>query len=226
MEGVKYEDGVVRCVCPDCNAVTNFTAEWGGGAYGCHEIEVKHRYNSHLYDRIRYALLRCVGCGRGGMAEIHYNKKDGINRGVIEEFSPVSISKAKVPESVPESILNELREAERCASVGAWRAGSAMLRSVLEKIFKENGYAERRLVDKINKGNSDGVITNSRAKKAHDDIRVLGNDVLHEKWRKVTEEEFRAAYHYCQRIIEDFYDERDIVLEILKSKGRVSNKKK
>jgi len=97
-----------------------------------------------------------------------------------------------------------------------------MLRSVLEKVLTQNGYTEKRLVDKIDAANKDGIITDSRTQKAHNEIRVLGNDILHDEWKEVSEEDFSVAYHYCQRIIEDFYDDRDTIENILKVKGRTS----
>jgi len=39
----------------------------------------------------------------------------------------------------------------------------------------------------------------------------LGNDVLHEDWREVTEDEYNDAHKYAQRILEDFYDHRPTV---------------
>jgi hypothetical protein len=50
---------------------------------------------------------------------------------------------------------------------------------------------------------------------------VLGNDVLHDEWRAVTEDEFEQAHHYAQRILEDFYDDRTSVEALLISKGRL-----
>jgi hypothetical protein len=64
------------------------------------------------------------------------------------------------------------------------------------------------LEGKIDEAASDGVITEARRKRAHDDIRVLGNDVLHDEWREVKEEEVSGAHQYIQRILEDFYDDR------------------
>jgi hypothetical protein len=56
---------------------------------------------------------------------------------------------------------------------------------------------------------------------AHEDVRVLGNDVLHDEWHKIPKEDVEAAHHYTQRILEDFYDDRTAVLEILRAKSRV-----
>lgn len=82
-----------------------------------------------------------------------------------------------------------------------------MLRSVLEKVLSKDGYTKKRLVDKIDAANKDGIITDSRTQKAHNEIRVLGNDILHDEWKVVTEE--------------DFYDDRNTVENILKAKGRI-----
>src|SRR5262249_17995494 len=102
-------------------------------------------------------------------------------------------------------------------------AGSALLRSALEKTLKANGFNKGSLQDKIDQAATDGAITEARSKRAHEDIRVLGNDVLHDAWRAVTEEEFELAHHYTQRILEDFYDDRPTVEALLTSKGRLKS---
>ena len=65
-------------------------------------------------------------------------------------------------------------------------------------------------------------MTEVRRKRAQDEIRVLGNDVLHDEWREVTREEFDLAHHYTQRILEDFYDDRPTVESALMAKGRIA----
>jgi hypothetical protein len=68
----------------------------------------------------------------------------------------------------------------------------------------------------------DGVITETRKKRAHENIRVLGNDILHDDGREVKqEEEFDEAQKYSQRVLEDFYDDRPTVEARLRSKGRI-----
>ena len=100
-----------------------------------------------------------------------------------------------------------------------------MLRSTLEKTLLANGYEKGNLYKKIETAAADGTITAARSKRAHENIRVLGNDVLHDEWREVTEEEFDEAHHYAQRILEDFYDDRPTVEALLKEKGRMNGKK-
>jgi hypothetical protein len=66
------------------------------------------------------------------------------------------------------------------------------------------------------------VITAARQRRAHDEVRSLGNDVLHDEWRPVSEDEYEQAHHYVQRVIEDFYDHRAEVETLLVAKGRIA----
>ncbi len=45
--------------------------------------------------------------------------------------------------------------------------------------------------------------------------------MLHDDWHEIPEEDVEAAKHYCQRILEDFYDDREPVLVLLREAGRV-----
>ncbi|MHB8136248.1 MAG: DUF4145 domain-containing protein [Anaerolineaceae bacterium] len=191
----------------------------GSSEYGAVIVNGNHLYKDTSYSRIIYQLLRCAGCGRAGLAKIHCDNT--VSEGVLESFFPTTIKKASIPSNVPKEIVADFREAELCASTGAWRSASAMLRSALEKLLKSNGYTKGKLIEKIDTANNDGVITESRKKKAHEDIRSLGNDVLHEEWREINEDEFETAHHYTQRVFEDFYDDRETVEKILEEKGRL-----
>lgn len=71
-----------------------------------------------------------------------------------------------------------------------------MLRSTLEKTLKHNGYLKGSLADKIDQAAED-VITAARSKRAHEDIRVLGNDILHDARRAVFQAEFDLAHKYA-----------------------------
>jgi hypothetical protein len=216
-----YVEGNVRASCPDCGGtITTFEFKDYRNEYGTVVLNKDHNYKGNYYGRILYKLLRCASCGRGGMAVIHDNGQ--VINGELEIFYPISIDKAKIPPGVPDDILSEYREAEQCASFGSWRAASALLRSTLEKTLKANGYKNGNLKDKIDEAANDGIITESRKKKVHEDIRVLGNDVLHDEWRLVTEDEVILSHHYTQRILEDFYDDRSTVENMLKSKGRIT----
>jgi hypothetical protein len=213
-----FKDLNVRSPCPDCDgAVTTF--ELKDATRGEHEtiiVDGQHTYKGQSFNRVLYMLLRCAGCHRAGLAKVHDNGH--VTDGVMEWFFPAPMDRAQLPSAVPAGIQAEYREAELCASVGAWRAASGLLRSTLEKTLKDNGYTKGTLEAKIDQAAGDGIITESRRKRAHEDIRVLGNDVLHDEWREVTEEEYSLAHHYLQRVLEDFYDDRPAVLAILAAK--------
>lgn len=217
-----YVLGSVRAQCPDCDgAVTTFEFKDTQRHFGTIIKDQAHTYDGKSYLRVLYLLMRCAGCHRGGLATLHDNGK--VEEGVLESFLPISTLSAKLPTGVPDGIRAEYREAERCAGVGAWRAASGLLRSTLEKALRANGYLRGSLAARIDEAAADGVITEARKKKAHDEVRVLGNDVLHDEWREVLSDEVLAAHHYVQRILEDFYDDRTSVETLLIAKGRISN---
>lgn len=124
---------------------------------------------------------------------------------------------------MPTGIKREFREAEVCAENECYRAAAAMLRSVLDKTLRANGYNTREnknLKQQIDAAAADGVITKARQKRAHEEVRVLGNDVLHDDWHEITEEDVDVSRQYLQRLLEDFYDDRPSVLALLKAANR------
>jgi hypothetical protein len=213
-----FQHGNVRANCPDCSgAVTTF--EYRSGPQG--EFGTVALGLGAGQSRI-YKLLRCAGCGRGGIAAVSLPQNTQYPAGKLEQFLPRTIDKLPLPTNVPTDLTQEFAEAELCASVEAWRAASALLRSTLEKTLIANGYTKGSLAAKIDEAATDGVITAARSRRAHEDIRVLGNDVLHDDWREVSEEEYEQAHHYAQRILEDFYDDRASVEATLTDKGRLA----
>lgn len=134
----------------------------------------------------------------------------------------------QLPERTPKDLVAEFKEAEKCLENECYRAAAGLFRSVLDKTLLANGYKPRgeRLVDEIDAAANDGIIAEARRKRAHQDIRVLGNDVLHDKWREIKEEDVELAHKYSQRILEDFYDDRDSVLTQLREKKRVPDEDK
>jgi hypothetical protein len=209
----------IRARCPDCDgALTTFESKkMAQGHDAVLVVNDSPAVGGKQYNRTLYRGLRCAGCGRGAMSVTAH----AGNFEAIIDFFPRTIDSLHVPVAVPDDILAEFREAELTGSVGAWRAASAMLRSTLEKTLKANGYLKGSLASKIDEASADGVITEARAKRAHDDIRVLGNDVLHDAWREVTQDEFDLAHKYTQRILEDLYDDRVSVETLLTAKSRL-----
>lgn len=186
-------------------------------------VDGRVNYQKETFSRTLYVFTQCARCKMGGLATV-LDKGSSLNA-VLVAFFPVWPDEAQVPEAVPEDIQNEFREAEYCAAFGANRAASALFRSVLEKALKANGYTrENKIKDlekRIDAAFADGILHEARRKRAHEDIRVLGNDVLHDEWREVTDDEVNLAHRYTQRVLEDLYDDRGTIEKILVEKGRL-----
>ena len=215
MEPKILPNGTVLTNCPHCNAHAAF-----GMSSNPILIDGAHQYQGKQYGRIAFLLLSCGGCRHGVVAKIHDNGNFGGAQ--VECVHPASVERAGLPKGIPEGIQMEFREAELCAAHCAFRGASALLRSSLEKTLKANGYIKGDLKGKIDDAAADGVLTEARRKRAHEDIRVLGNDVMHDEWRTVAPDEYEQAHHYAQRILEDFYDDRKSVETILIARKRIS----
>jgi len=224
MAQLNEKEGSIVARCPGCNGGLS-TFIWGieGREFGAITDRTKDRHWDDCY--ITYRLFRCGGCGRGALGVVKYGgdiKYPGSYNRLIT-FFPEAKQRLNLPNSVPTGIKNEFREAEKCLENNCFRAAAGLFRSVLDKVMRANGYntkLEPNLYKQIEAMAEDGVITQARKKRAHDEIRVLGNDVLHDNWQEIPEEDVEAARHYCQRILEDLYDDRDSVLEQLREAGR------
>jgi hypothetical protein len=216
-----FVTGSVRAICPECGALTTFESRSGKGDHGSLVREWPRPPSQAPlpYHRTIYLLLRCAGCGRGGLAEIAAGNI--VADGELVSFVPSAPVRAKLPPATPEEVVREVREAELCVAAGAHRAASAMLRSALEKVLKLNGFTKGNLKNKIDEASTDGLLTESRRSRAHQDVRCLGNDVLHDEWREVVQDEAETAHHYVQRVLEDFYDDRPTVEAALRAKNRL-----
>lgn len=228
------DQGNVIARCPDCNGGTStFEYALDGRSRG-HFTKVFPRTGLGTREgelRVRFQLFRCAGCGRGGLGAIRLMPMaDTYPKDIWEllQFFPEAKERLKLPTAVPKGIEKEFREAEMCVEHECYRAGAALFRSVLDKTLRANGYKKKgvNLEDQIDEAAGDGVITPTRKLKAHEEIRVLGNDVLHDEWHAISLDDVEAAHQYVQRILEDFYDDRKSVLAQLRKAGRVPDEDK
>ncbi|MBL4782646.1 MAG: DUF4145 domain-containing protein [Porticoccaceae bacterium] len=225
MAHLNEKEGSIVSHCPGCRGGRS-TFEWqvNGREIGAHERREEDR---HWRDCVvSFRLFKCAGCGMGAFGVIKMggggNYPGSYNR--LLRFFPETKQRLSVPRSVPQGIVMEFREAETCLENQCIRAAAGLIRSVLDKTLRANGYKtkkESNLYKQIEAAAEDGVITQARKRRAHDEIRVLGNDVLHDDWHEIPEDDVEAARHYCQRILEDFYDDRESVLTLLREAGRV-----
>lgn len=212
-------DYSVSAHCPTCGVVTSFDQKQALAVAG------RHGYKGQFFQRVLNILSQCARCERGALAVVPDN--GARQTAVLESFFPIFPDSIPLPAAVPADIVAEFREAELCAAAKANRAASALFRSVLEKTLKANGYTKgndpnlKDLQKRIDAAAADGVITDARRKRAHDDIRSLGNDVLHDDWREVADEEVENSHRYTQRVLEDLYDDRATVEAILVTKKRL-----
>jgi hypothetical protein len=227
------KQGNVIAHCPGCDGgKSTFEYANAGRELGYTTTVFDRGFRRDDQLRVRFQLFRCAGCGRAGlgtirMMDVHGSYPDDIWE--LLDFYPEAKQRLSLPKAVPNGIQNEFREAEMCVEHECYRAGAAMFRSVLDKTMRANGYKTndaKNLRDQIDAAAADGVITPARQRRAHDEVRVLGNDVLHDDWRPVSLEDVEAAHHYVQRILEDFYDDRGSVLKQLRKAKRVPNEDK
>lgn len=218
--------GSVIANCPGCDgAKATFQHKSNGHAYGnvmCGDIQLKSGRHGAAFG----VLMRCGGCGWPALAVIasadHHNFVSYDTE--LIDFYRETTQQLALPTAVPKGIAAEFREAESCLGHGNFRAAAGLFRSVLDKTLRASGYKLKRgtpLEQQIDAASADGIITESRRRRAHDEVRVLGNDVLHDEWRELQREDVEAAHHYSQRILEDFYDDRPSTLTVLRSKGKV-----
>lgn len=225
MAQLNEKQGSIVAHCPGCRGGRS-TFEWQVGG---REIGVITDTTDNNPWRITcnrdFRLFRCAGCGRDAFGVIlypsHENYPGPYNK--LVRFYPESKQRLVIPRSTPQGIANEFREAEKCFDNNCFRAAAGLFRSVLDKTMRANGYKttrEKNLYQQIEAAADDGVITQARKRRAHDEIRVLGNDVLHDQWQLIPEDDVEGCRHYCQRILEDFYDDRESVLKLLHEAGR------
>ncbi len=225
--------GNIVARCPYCDgSKATFECSPSSRELGAVSVTIRDRYWPSPPIHIQFRLYRCAGCGAGALARIKMmSHGNGFPEDIWEllEFFPEAKERLPLPKDVPNGIANEFREAELCTESHCFRAAAAMFRSVLDKTLRANGYKtkeHRDLKSQIDAAAADGVITQARQKRAHEEVRVLGNDVLHDEWHEVKEADVQATHHYTQRILEDFYDDRPSVLSLLKGANRIPDEHK
>lgn len=225
MAEINEQEGSIVARCPGCKgALSTFVWRAENREIGAITKNTQDHYWQNCY--ITYRLYQCGGCGVGALGVVKYGgdyQYPGHYCRLIG-FLPEAKQRLNLPTSVPPGIKNDFEEAEKCLESNCLRAAAGLFRSVLDKAMRANGYntnQERNLYAQIEAAADDGVITQARKRKAHDEIRVLGNDVLHDDWHEIPEDDVEAARHYCQRILEDLYDDRASVLNLLRKANRV-----
>lgn len=225
MATLNSDSGCIMANCPGCDGARSIF-EWRSAEQKVFGAIRSFYYHQQPAGSIGYQLFRCTGCGRGALGIIkHANQHESYPNGDFDllNFYPETKDYLHLPNSVPEGIKREFKEAEQSFNNDCFRAAAGLFRSVLDKTLRANGYDTRKnpnLKKQIDAAAEDGVITQARKKRAHDEVRVLGNDVLHDDWCEILKEDIVASRRYTQRILEDLYDDRETVLGYLREVGR------
>ena len=135
-------------------------------------------------------------------------------RRTIFQFPPSRISFES--KSVPENIVDTLKEAIECHANKCDRAAAAMVRRTIEEICENKNAQGGKLYEKID-DLKDKVIIAPALFDAMHNIRFLGNDAVHIelKWfDDVGPKEVAAAIKITKKIIEAIYQADDLVKEL------------
>jgi hypothetical protein len=215
------EQGNIQACCPECQGALS-TFEWNARdkVYGSVTINA-------IADNTCYRLYRCAGCGSGAMGIIRYTGKlwPGETR-TLMAFHSEARERLHLPRDLPQYLVNEFREGEKCLDNGCLRASMGLFRSVLVKILRGNGYRVDRdvsLLAALEAAAEDGIITRARRKKAQ---RVLGHDVIDDEWHEPPRADLEALRRFTQRLLEDLYEDRASVVLMLADAGRLPEESK
>lgn len=215
------EQGNIQACCPECQGALS-TFEWNSKdkIYGSVTLAAGA-------DSTCYRLYRCAGCGSGAMAVVRYAGKiwPGDSRQLVTFHSEAS-ERLALPRDLPQSVVNEFREAEKCLDAGCLRAAMGLFRSVIVKVLRANGYAIDRglpLAHQLDAAAEDGIITRARHRKAQ---RVLGHDIIDDEWHEPPRADLDALRRFTQRLLEDLYEDRAATVLLLRDAGRLANEEK
>jgi hypothetical protein len=108
----KFVGTELSAPCPDCGgAITTFEQSTHGTAFGSIQRPWRHKFEGQDCEAAQYLLVRCAGCGRGGLLTMHIGKH-GI-KSFDEAFYPACTELASLPADVPPDIVAEYREAAK-----------------------------------------------------------------------------------------------------------------
>jgi hypothetical protein len=215
------EQGNIQACCPECHGALS-TFEWNSKDKIYGSIT-----RADIAESTCYRLYRCAGCGSGALAVVRFTGKlwPGDTRQLLT-FHSEAAERLPLPRDLPQVIVNEFREAEKCLDAGCLRAAMGLFRSVLVKVLRANGYPVDRnlpLSHQMDTVAGDGIITKARHRKA---ARVLGHDIIDDEWHEPPRIDLEALRRFTQRILEDLYEDRAATVLMLRDAGRLINEEK
>jgi hypothetical protein len=197
----KEADPMPATTCGYCGAYANMTEELK---------PTKIRRDTFDYDPfVAMAVYRCDSCHSLMLAAGEIVDSRGLDEREAFETSeltwipPSGLTKAF--EDVPEHVAEAASEAYKCLGLGALRGAVQLARSVVEATAKEKGITSGRLVEKIDKMYSEGLIREHIKEGAHE-VRYLGNDMAHGDFIvPVTKEEAEETVGLMAEVLEEVF---------------------
>lgn len=120
---------------------------------------------------------------------------------------------------IPPEVRNDLDEAKKCFSVGAYRASAVMSRRAIQSACIAKGVANKRLVDQLSEMASKGIITKD-LKDLADTVRWVGNDAAHPDSQEVTKQDAKEILHLAEEFLKVIFVAPAIVQEQKKKRGK------
>lgn len=172
-----------------------------------------------------YCTVTCTHCGAYSVAwkttEID-NHVASENRTEMHGFWRYNEPDATYPQHVegqdfnyvPDHIASAASEAYKCHSIGAYMAAILIARTSIEAAAKDQGVTEGKLVQKINKLASEGLIR-KRIKDAAHKVRIFGNDMAHGDIEiKVSKRDSEQVLRLLTFVLQDIYEVSELMEEV------------
>jgi hypothetical protein len=140
----KYVGGNIIATCPDCNAVSSFVTTSSDNKQeqlGSVLLHTPHQYQGTNYDILMWLFVRCVNCHRAALQNSILEAMRSI-LGKWNSFFRKQSNKRNCRLMCPKTLSKSFERRNWTHAFGAYRSGSALLRSVLEKALNTNGYEE------------------------------------------------------------------------------------
>lgn len=198
-----------RLVCPYCGSFTSFSpgqvigkgilrerSSEDNTILGEVQISAIFPYSAGYGDKA-YAILYCEGCDEFFVAQKElYSSKDRR-----EWIAVYPIQHKVVPDEIPEPIKSEVKEANLCFAIEAFKACILMCQTALEHVWHEQG------VSGLKELKDNGIISPQLYKRANE-IRLWGNMAKHEMMADpVIKEDAEQLVSYLEILLNEVYVE-------------------
>jgi hypothetical protein len=207
------KDQTIRTRCNKCGQEMNHKVlmdycESGKTILGS-DIDLYHGKIDYTADFSNdYQIVKCSGCDIVSYRNHNYFSEcqdiDGSGGTWEERFPAFKERPEKNFKNLPPLFMKIYQEIITVYNNDGFILCAAGIRALLEGICKEKGITKGDLLEKIQNMQKQGIIS-----KHHEDIldnlRLMGNEVLHEL-QVPAREEIKAALNIIEHIIEDLYE--------------------